>query len=96
MFALVIENRTETTYRRGDLYKMHTYRDALGAQSVWILFPGRNVARVQFQPSDPLSVVGPWGVGALPLLPGDVSDKEQLVSVIKAMLGLGALESIAA
>lgn len=28
-------------YRRGDLYKMHTYRDAIpDAHSVWILYPG--------------------------------------------------------
>ena len=28
-------------FKRGDLYKMHTYRDAIcGARSVWILYPG--------------------------------------------------------
>ena len=28
------------TFKREDLYKMHAYRDALGAQSVWVLYPG--------------------------------------------------------
>ena len=28
-------------FKRGDLYKMHTYRDAIAnARSVWILYPG--------------------------------------------------------
>jgi predicted component of viral defense system (DUF524 family) len=28
-------------FKRGDIYKMHTYRDALpAARSVWILYPG--------------------------------------------------------
>jgi predicted component of viral defense system (DUF524 family) len=94
--AVLEEEEQRATYRRGDLYKMHTYRDALGAQSVWILFPGRNVGRVHFQPTDPQSVVGPCGVGALPLLPGDVSDREQLVSVMEAMLGKGVAETDAA
>lgn len=36
-------NREERggTFKRGDLYKMHTYRDAIPeARSVWILYPG--------------------------------------------------------
>lgn len=28
-------------YQKGDLYKMHTYRDALKARAVFILYPGR-------------------------------------------------------
>lgn len=28
------------TFKKADLYKMHTYRDALKAGSVWILYPG--------------------------------------------------------
>jgi hypothetical protein len=27
-------------YKKGDLYKMHTYRDALGAQAVFVIYPG--------------------------------------------------------
>lgn len=35
------ETRIETTYKRTDLFKMHTYRDALlGSRGSYILFPG--------------------------------------------------------
>jgi uncharacterized protein DUF2357/PD-(D/E)XK nuclease superfamily protein len=37
------ERRGSST--RGDLYKMHTYRDAIqGAHSVWILYPGTEIS----------------------------------------------------
>lgn len=78
------------TYRRGDLYKMHTYRDALGARSVWILFPGRNVQRASFQPPREASTEEraptPEGVGALPLLPGIQKDRDELASLVGQML----------
>ena len=79
------------TYRRGDLYKMHTYRDALGARSVWILFPGRNVHRATFEPTRPDgdesgTPQSPEGVGALPLLPARRADREELTSLVHAML----------
>ena len=64
------------TFTHGDLYKMHTYRDAIpSARSVWILYPGtefrffdasggRSVGR---SPEDlPNSI---RGVGALPFTP---------------------------
>jgi uncharacterized protein len=78
------------TYRRGDLYKMHTYRDALGARSVWILFPGRDVRRASFEP-EPLGAAAPdasapRGVGALPLIPGSASDRDGLRSLVAEML----------
>ena len=80
------------TYRRGDLYKMHTYRDALGARSVWILFPGRNVPRASFEPrtegsDEATKAQSPQGVGALPLLPGRQSDRDDLRFLVKEMLG---------
>lgn len=35
------EKERRGTFKRGDLYKMHTYRDAIPeARSVWILYPG--------------------------------------------------------
>ncbi len=56
----------DSTYRRGDLYKMHTYRDALeGARSAWVLYPG---APSVFFPALPGDVVD--GVGAVALAPG--------------------------
>jgi predicted component of viral defense system (DUF524 family) len=79
------------TFRRGDLYKMHTYRDALGAQSVWILYPGRNVNRASFEPQSAsrdgeTTHRDPNGVGAIPLLPGQRADREQLDSLVAEML----------
>jgi uncharacterized protein len=57
------EHETLTTYRRGDLYKMHTYRDAIGARSVWVLYPGTGALESHAAPDA-------GGVGAIPLLPG--------------------------
>lgn len=80
------EEEQRATYRRGDLYKMHTYRDALGARSVWALFPGRNVRPVHFEPDAAAEEDGPAGVGALPLLPGRGDHRTELRAVIRAML----------
>ena len=65
---------------------MHTYRDALHARSVWILFPGRNVARVHFQPKASIDAGRLAGVGALPLLPGRNEDRAELRAVVGEML----------
>ena len=78
------------TFKRGDLYKMHAYRDAItGARSVWILYPG---AETRF-----FSVVGgvatSWrslptsldGVGAIPLVPGTAS-RAALRAVLKHLV----------
>ncbi len=53
---------------RDDLYKMHTYRDAIGeAQGAFVLFPGSRTTRFTEQEALP-----PWhGIGALPLVPGE-------------------------
>jgi predicted component of viral defense system (DUF524 family) len=79
------EEEQRATYRRGDLYKMHTYRDALDARSVWVLFPGRNVDRVHFEP-DIAAEGGPAGVGAQPLLPGRDDHQEDLKELIRDLL----------
>jgi uncharacterized protein len=62
------------TFKRGDLYKMHAYRDAIvGARSVWILYPGDEtrffpIAGDGIRSAEMLpSVVD--GVGAIPLQP---------------------------
>ena len=34
------EDERQGKFKRADLYKMHTYRDALGARSCWVLYPG--------------------------------------------------------
>jgi len=67
-----------TTFKREDLYKMHAYRDALGAGSVWILYPGSAMTPSRYR--------APWpeqqgleegtfrGVGAIALRPGAQHD----------------------
>jgi len=65
----------QATFKRADLYKMHTYRDAIPkARSVWILYPGD---QARFFSTDGSVMTGNFnffsneieGVGALPLVP---------------------------
>ncbi|MCC6176172.1 MAG: DUF2357 domain-containing protein [Chloroflexi bacterium] len=78
------------TFKRGDLYKMHTYRDAIpNARSVWIVYPGDDV---RF-----FSVAGETavnarslpnaldGVGAIPLTP-DGSGATELRTILARLL----------
>lgn len=63
-------------FKRADIYKMHTYRDALGSATAWVLYPGdlfqffvdEPGVGVLTQPDqlDPLRE----GVGGIPLVPG--------------------------
>ena len=61
-------------YKKGDLYKMHTYRDALGAQAVFILYPGnqfRAFRRDGFELKHPSELTSNFeGVGAIDLRVG--------------------------
>ena len=65
-------------YKKGDLYKMHTYRDALGAQAVFALYPGNEFKafrRDNFELSQPAELTPDFeGVGAIDLRVGKVSD----------------------
>ena len=76
------------TFKRGDIYKMHAYRDAIpDARSVWILYPGGEF-RFFAHPGDnflsgqevisSLEGLSRWlqGVGAIPVGPvvGDGMD----------------------
>ncbi len=76
-------------YKKGDLYKMHTYRDALKAKAVFILYPGN-----QFQAfgtngqtyTDPKNLSSDFGgVGAIPLTPLE-SSKPWLQDSIRYLL----------
>jgi hypothetical protein len=81
----VVEQEEErATFKRGDLYKMHTYRDALNASSVWILYPGRNVETREFAAD--ANAAQPSGVGAIPLLPGDAVTRAGLDAVVDRLL----------
>lgn len=69
------------TFKRGDIYKMHTYRDAIpDARSAWILYPGRQFGFFtdsesgvqsggQLVPSPVELPKEMEGVGAIPLAP---------------------------
>jgi predicted component of viral defense system (DUF524 family) len=65
------------TFKPEDLYKMHAYRDALGADSVWVLYPGSRPAptcyRVPWE-SDAPGSSDFRGVGAIALRPGAEHD----------------------
>jgi predicted component of viral defense system (DUF524 family) len=67
--GLEAEDDRKGKAKRADLYKMHTYRDALGARSVWALYPG---TERRFYSATHGSLVD--GVGALPLRPGGLAD----------------------
>ena len=74
------------TFKRADLYKMHTYRDALGAASVWILYPGvAGVVDTFSAPWDPPADCGPQGVGAVALVPGATTD--HLDALVSTLIG---------
>jgi predicted component of viral defense system (DUF524 family) len=77
------------TFKREDLYKMHAYRDALGAVSVWVLYPGSDASASAFR--------SPWtsggdeqfeGVGAIPLRPG-IDHDGGLGQRIGSIVGVG-------
>jgi uncharacterized protein len=77
------------TFRRGDLYKMHAYRDAIvGGRSVWILYPGDDTRffpirgdGIRFAEMLP-NVID--GVGAIPLQPDE--DRHAQVGSVLARL----------
>lgn len=73
-----------TTFQRADIYKMHTYRDALtGAFAALAIFPGHGV-RERLYPAPHFYAVG--GVGAVPLIPGKKCDRSFLDSVLGQLL----------
>jgi predicted component of viral defense system (DUF524 family) len=77
------------TYKRVDLYKMHTYRDALGAQAVFVLYPG-NEFRAFGQDGSELRRPGELGrsfrgVGAIDARAGDVSNLRAALAQLVAV-----------
>lgn len=66
-------------FKHADLYKMHTYRDAIPtARSVWILYPGSEFCffdEVHGPATKPSELAIPTnGIGAIPLVPGETGD----------------------
>ncbi|CAK4865847.1 unnamed protein product [Aphanomyces euteiches] len=71
--------RSSSTFKNGDIYKMHTYKDAIhGVISACILYPNAFTSEIKFFPEQPGNLVG---VGAIPLLPG--RDGAKLVAFIR-------------
>jgi predicted component of viral defense system (DUF524 family) len=74
-------------YKKGDLYKMHTYRDALGAQAVFVIYPGNEFRAYHLEGhtlTDPCELSDAFeGVGAIPT---QVHDPEPLVSCVHWLL----------
>jgi uncharacterized protein len=67
----------EDSFKPEDLHKMHAYRDALGAKSVWVLYPGRAEEPAGFEaPHAAAQGEGSEfeGVGAIALRPGASHD----------------------
>jgi uncharacterized protein len=86
------EDAEQPSFRRDDIHKMHTYRDALGARTVWILYPGEVF---KFYPTDrDLRIVktstdvpaAAMGVGSIPLMPGqrDATDLREILMRLTA------------
>ena len=76
----------EDAAKQADVHKMHAYRDALGARSAWVLYPGRGSA-AEFAPHglDLDTEAPPLGVGTIPLAPGPGGD-QLLRQIVKRML----------
>lgn len=77
-------------FKRGDLYKMHAYRDAIAtATSVWVLYPGTEASFYDVngqQVSDLEGMFGrtPQGVGAIPLQPA--GSNIELAALVRSLV----------
>ena len=78
------------TYKRADLYKMHTYRDAItGLNTAFVVYPGSEFVffdRSGTKYVTPVALGTPDGVGAIPLRPADPDPAGQLEAVLQALL----------
>jgi predicted component of viral defense system (DUF524 family) len=73
------------TYKRGDLYKMHTYNDAIRRTAgSYVLYPGQEGAPTEDFPR--YEEVAP-GVGAFPLRPGPESQREKCETALAQFIG---------
>jgi len=86
------ETDREATFKRADLYKMHTYRDAIrGAEAVFVLYPGtgfRAFGADGRRCGDPADLpAGFAGVGAVPLRPGRTGVLEATMRVMAERWG---------
>ncbi len=91
-------------FKRADVYKMHTYRDALDSATAWVLYPGDRfqffVDEARARPVTDACEIGPQsqGVGAIPLVPGTSASMlnaviSGLMESLKERASVGALGS---
>ena len=77
-------------YKRPDLYKMHTYRDAIsGLRTAFVVYPGSEFVffeRRGGRRTQPADLVSPDGVGALPLRPADQDPAASLRDLMRALI----------
>jgi hypothetical protein len=84
--ALGSGTATSSTFKRDDVYKMHTYRDALShVHTALAVFPGTDTGPTLYGDGE-LGSIG--GVGAVPLAPGERYDPTVLDLALRATLPL--------
>ncbi|HLZ83494.1 MAG TPA: DUF2357 domain-containing protein [Caulobacteraceae bacterium] len=80
------------TYKRADLYKMHTYRDAIaGLDTAFVVYPGTEFVffeRSGSKQTDPVQLATADGVGAIPLRPTDVDPAASVRATMSKLLTL--------
>ena len=83
--AIKRDNEEEKSYKfkNGDIYKMHTYKDAiLRTEGAYVLYPGSRDGIFKVNDNKPIP-----SVGAFPLNPGENSEEEKdLSEFIKAVI----------
>lgn len=90
--ATETDERESFSFKRGDLYKMHTYRDALrAADSAWVLYPGDEFAFFEAERGwcEAVEAVEHFsGVGAVPVRPAELTD--DLERLVRRLLSAGS------
>jgi hypothetical protein len=80
----------QATYKRADLYKMHTYRDAIsGLSTAFAVYPGTEFVffeRPGFKRTACGDIGVPDGVGAIPLRPTDPTSADDLRDLLSRLL----------
>jgi uncharacterized protein len=89
----VTENDSDddsATYKRADLYKMHTYRDAIsGLRLAFVVYPGTEFVffeRSGAKRNEPMSIAIADGVGAVPLRPPAADPSANLRQLLTVLL----------
>ncbi|OIT16265.1 hypothetical protein BL243_12320 [Ralstonia solanacearum] len=91
------EDDGTATYKRADLYKMHTYRDAIAdLRTAFVVYPGSEFVffeRGGAKRTAPSGFDVVDGVGALPLRPADADPADKLRDVLQLLITQSATAS---